>query len=125
MFKDHLEAISQNHSSSVSYAARTLDALDYTDRMRWTPLELAILSKLTKYPRSMTPRERYIKLTTIRTFLVSVVLLLVGFAVAFAGDSTASPVPVATGAVLFILGYGLGAITSILVIIIDFMYGWD
>jgi purine-cytosine permease-like protein len=91
--------------------------------MRWTRLELAILAKFTRYPRSITPRERYTKLATIRTCLVSIVLLLLGLTLASVGHWTASTVLLVTGTVLYLLGLGLLFIIMILTLIVILVFG--
>ena len=95
--------------------------------MHWTQLERALLAKVTRYPLSMTPRERWTKLAMIRSLLMGVAFALLGFAIAFAGywaDSPVlSPTLVAAGGILFLLGVGLLMLANILAVVVRFIFG--
>lgn len=59
--------------SSSRLGRRT--AAHYTISMRWTAFEYAHLAKLNRFPHSITPRERWLKLLVIRLALLSVLFL--------------------------------------------------
>jgi hypothetical protein len=91
--------------------------------MKWTRLELALLAWISNYPRSMTPRERTVKLMTLRTLWVSVTLLVIGFLAASVGAGAASPGPVVLGSALILLGLGLLLISMILMFVVVVIFG--
>jgi hypothetical protein len=100
-----------NPLQQLSHAADNLDALDYTDCMKWIRLELAIFVwwfiKTTNNPRIMTSRERHLLLTAIRRSLVGTVLGLISGPVELEWMWSASPVVEIAGSVVFALGYVL------------------
>jgi hypothetical protein len=110
----------------LSCAVDKFDALDYTDCMKWTRLELAILAAFEKLPnrtRTTTPRERLFALIGIRLGLVVVVLGVSGPAVELVADWTGSMVLATTGFVFLVLSNALLIIAMIVVFIGGMNFG--
>lgn len=103
--------------------AYAFDAQAYATGMKWTQLELNLLARISRYPRSMTPRERTFKLATLRTLWVSVTLLAIGFIAAIAGAGAALPGPLIVGTTLFLFGIGLLLISMILMLVVVVVFG--
>ena len=91
--------------------------------MHWTRLEQAIFTKLNRYPRSMTPRERMGTLLIIRIGLVSILSGVLGLVLLNVGGLVHSNLLSMAVLILFVAFNILVVLAGILVICLTVIYG--
>jgi hypothetical protein len=92
--------------------------------MHWMHWEQAIATKLIRYPRSTTPRERTMTLLAIRMAVLGGALLMLGYAVlALGGIVGWYPPLTVTGVVLFTAGLALLVLSIAVGVCLIIMYG--